>query len=81
MIMNETLIRQLVEQNERIANLYNIGPVQRAEVEQFVEAIVKEAIEKIESNYVAMVGTYPGAHNSAIRKCVVTVKEHFGVEE
>lgn len=39
--MNER-IKELAEQHERIWNLYTIGPVQRAEVEGFVEAIVRE---------------------------------------
>jgi hypothetical protein len=45
MILNEHLVRELAMQNERIANLYTIGPVQRAEVEQFVEAIVQRCIQ------------------------------------
>ena len=42
--MNER-VRSLAMQNERIWNLYTIGPVQRAEVEQFVEAIIQECID------------------------------------
>ena len=57
---------------DEVTNIYN---------EKFAELVVKEAVEQIESNYVAMVGTYPGACNSTVRKCVVTVKEHFGVKE
>ena len=45
MIDNDDLVRELALQNERIANLYNIGPVQRAEVTQFVEAIVMRCIQ------------------------------------
>jgi hypothetical protein len=40
-------IRELAKQNERIWNLYTIGPVQRAEVEQFVEAIVEETLTQV----------------------------------
>ena len=43
-MMNEELIKSLAMQNERIFNLYTIGPVQRAEVEQFVEAIVMQCL-------------------------------------
>ena len=43
--INNALIHELAQQNERIANLYNIGPVQRAEVTQFVEAIVMRCIQ------------------------------------
>jgi len=44
--MNER-IRELAKQNERIWNLYTIGPVQRAEVEQFVEAIVESTLTQV----------------------------------
>lgn len=43
--INNALIQELAQQNERIANLYNIGPVQRAEVTQFVEAIVLRCVQ------------------------------------
>ncbi|MFY8212239.1 MAG: hypothetical protein ACOVLB_06225 [Candidatus Nanopelagicus sp.] len=45
MIHNDALVRELAMQNERIANLYTIGPVQRAEVTQFVEAVVMRCIQ------------------------------------
>lgn len=44
--MNER-IEKLAKQNERIWNLYTIGPVQRAEVEQFVEAIVEATLTQV----------------------------------
>ena len=44
--MNER-IERLARQNERIWNLYTIGPVQRAEVSQFVEAIVEETLTQV----------------------------------
>lgn len=43
--INNALIQELAQQNERIANLYNIGPVQRAEVTQFVESIVLRCVQ------------------------------------
>ena len=45
MITNDELIKQLAMQHERIANLYTIGPVQRAEVTEFVEAVVMRCIQ------------------------------------
>ena len=42
--MNEELIKSLFVQKENIHYLYSIGPVQRAEVEQFVEAIVMQCL-------------------------------------
>ena len=44
--MNER-IEKLARQNERIWNLYTIGPVQRAEVEQFIEAIVEATLTQV----------------------------------
>jgi hypothetical protein len=37
-------IKNLVEKHERILNLYSIGPVQRAEVEDFAEDIARQCI-------------------------------------
>jgi hypothetical protein len=45
--MNER-IKSIIEQNERILNLYTIGPVQRAEVEQFMQSIVQECINVVQ---------------------------------
>ena len=80
--MNER-IKLLSEQAEEYADEWFKGEPTWSEAfeSKFAELIVAECIEKIESNYVAMVGTYPGACNSTVRKCVVTVKEHFGVKE
>lgn len=79
--MNEQLVKQFVMQNERIANLYNIGPVQRAEVEQFVEAIVRECagvVKNLSPGY----DDYRNQIEDAFRiDCVEQLKQHFGVEE
>lgn len=64
--MNER-IRHLIEQHERINNLYIIGPVQKAEVEDFVEAIVRECVALAEE---AQADFYI-VHN---------IKSHFGIE-
>lgn len=34
------VIKTLINKHERIKNLYDIGPVQRAEIEQFIEDIL-----------------------------------------
>ena len=79
--MNEQLVKQLVMQNERIANLYTIGPVQRAEVEQFVEAIVRECVSVVE-NLSPGYDDYRNQIEDAFRRdCVEQMKQHFGVEE
>lgn len=68
--MNDQLVKQLAMQNERIANLYNIGPVQRAEVEQFVEAIVRECMTICED---------VTERNDPAVACYHSIKSHFGV--
>ena len=70
--MNDQLVKQLANQNERIANLYNIGPVQRAEVEQFVEAIAYECID------LALGSSHREDDMGAI--IANKIKKHFGVE-
>jgi hypothetical protein len=40
--MYNPVIKALAEKHERVWNLYTIGPVQKAEVETFVEDIVRQ---------------------------------------
>lgn len=66
-------IKELIDHHERINNLYIIGPVQRAEVEDFVEAIVNDIAEyfgregegrfEVDGNWIAK-----------------TIRQHFGIE-
>jgi hypothetical protein len=69
--MNER-IRALARQNERINNLCEIGPVQRAEVEQFVEAIILESCDVLRK---WKREPFPFDEDVAVR----LLKEHFGV--
>ena len=69
--MNER-IKELVMQNERIWNLYTIGPVQRAEVEQFVESIVQECELALRPMLRDMVSR---------GQAFDLIKKHFGVKE
>ena len=66
------LVRSLAMQNERIWNLYQIGPVQRAEVQQFVEAIVRECANWIETT---------DAGPAIGKDDANALLKHFGVEE
>jgi len=89
--MNQT-INDLVHQARMITNdevayfsrvhnrVLDLAEVTDIYNEKFALLIVQRCVTQIEKNYVAMVGTYPGANNSAVRKCVVTVNEHFGVK-
>lgn len=38
------LIPELLKNNERLLDFYNVGPVQRAAVEDFVQVILKESL-------------------------------------
>lgn len=69
--MNER-IKELVMQNERIWNLYTIGPVQRAEVEQFVESIVQECELALRPMLRDMVSR---------GQAFDLIKKHFGVKD
>lgn len=71
--MNER-IRALTRQNERINNLCEIGPVQRAEVEQFVEAIIMESCDVLRK---WKGEPFPFDEDVAVR----LLKEHFGVND
>ena len=83
--MNDQLIKQLAMQNERIGNLYSIGPVQRAEVEQFVESIVAECIGVVNKIVPPGYTDYPDYRDQIEqafrRECATDIKKHFGVKE
>ena len=48
---------------------------------KFAELIVQECVELCSKQFVGVVGTYPGAHNNAVKLCVDSIREQFGVEE
>lgn len=62
--MNDA-IKQIIARHERIQNLYQIGPVHRAGVEEFIEDIVNECINNVNSYEAATIGD--------------TLREHFGI--
>ena len=80
--MNEQ-IRELAKQARQIGEYVNYGQI-RLSPEQFeqkfAKLIVKECIKQVEKNFAGAVGTYAGAHNSAVLKCKKSIQEHFGVE-
>lgn len=45
--------------------------------EKFAELIVQECIAQVEKNFAGTVGTYAGAHNSAVLKCKKSIQDHF----
>ena len=46
--------------------------------ETFAMLIVNECLIQCEQHFAGAVGTYAGAHNSAIKKCTDSIKQHFG---
>lgn len=47
---------------------------------KFAELIVADCVELCSKHFVGAVGTYPGAHNNAVKHCVDSIRTHFGVE-
>lgn len=82
------------ENTQRLANkvaeeskLYCANPI-NPESEQFkffatvlTEYVIKECVELCYKNIAAAVGSHASAHNSAVEKCVNTIKEHFGIDK
>ena len=82
--MNEN-IRTLANRVAEESKLYCANPI-NPESEQFeffanvlTEYVVKESVEQCYKNIAAAVGSHASAHNSAVEKCVNTIKEHFGI--
>lgn len=69
--MNDN-IKELVSRHERIKNLYDIGPVQRAEIEEFVEEIVRECVH-------LCINEMPDPRDSTEIKIARKIMDHFGV--
>jgi hypothetical protein len=62
-------IELLVDQVDRIKDMYNVGPVQKAAIEDFAELIVKETLDQVNET---MELTWPAMQ--------VKIKQYFGVE-
>jgi hypothetical protein len=70
--MNER-IKELAEQVDRIKDMYNVGPVQRAAIEDFAELIVRECMS-------VCIDDIADPRDTTELKCAKKIKEHFGVE-
>ena len=81
--MNER-IKQILDQPvlERLREWSNIGPVQRATVEEFTRLIIENCIGQV-----ALIGisnTENDEHGDiswTVRAAIEMIEEHFGVEE
>jgi hypothetical protein len=75
--MNMDRIKALALTIPRIKDMYEVGPVQRAALEEFAELIVRECV--------AICQDVDGEDNidarSGRQDCAVEIREHFGVEE
>jgi hypothetical protein len=67
--MNERM-KDLVARIDRIKDMYDVGPVQRAAIEDFAELIIRECCEVAHCNFHVDGLTLGGI-----------LKEHFGVKE
>lgn len=74
-------IRQLAAGNERIKNLYEIGPVQRAEVEDFAMRVVEECLTFIEptQHHQAYANNYLAGPDGVVllQHVAQRIKNHF----
>ena len=82
--MNERIKELVVESGNgqmRDNILYpHIGLRTSQDWEKFAELIIKECLAQCEQHYVGAVGTHAGAHNSAVKRCQASIKQHFGVK-
>jgi hypothetical protein len=47
-LVKQTVLEQIAQLNPTIKNLWDIGPVQRADIEQFVTHIVAQCVQQCE---------------------------------
>lgn len=52
---------------------------QKLDEEKFANLIIKECIDTCKKNFVGTVGSYPSAHNRAIKKCIDSINNKFGM--
>lgn len=75
------VIEHLAKNNERIWNLYQIGPVQRAEIESFALDIVQECIRLVQpsQHHEAFPDDYIASFEGIdlLHAKVVDIKKHF----
>ena len=70
---------------ERLNDWVNIGPVQKAALEEFTELIVRDCVEIVETQRVPVGNSAAGETAArltmlALRDTRDEIKEHFGVE-
>lgn len=83
--MNER-IKDMLEQPvfDRLRDWYNIGPVQRATLEEFAELIIKECTKELEISKKCDIYTgelCDSEWNDCVDYQIKMLKEHFGVTE
>ena len=84
--MNERIKELLASPGlERLNDWVNIGPVQRAALEEFTELVVRNCVEIVEAQRVPVGNSAAGETAArltmlALRDTRDEIKEHFGVE-
>ena len=84
--MNERIKELLASPGlERLNDWVNIGPVQRAALEEFTELVVRNCVEIVETQRVPVGNSAAGETAArltmlALRDTRDEIKEHFGVE-
>ena len=76
MINDQERIRELLDTPsvERLKDFYEVGPVQRAAVDEFVELIIRECALLCVSR------PGPGDDIRSREHCAEQIREHFGVK-
>lgn len=73
--MNERML-ELAMSIPRIKDMYEVGPVQRASIEEFAELIVQECIKTVHNRYMGD----NNREDMEVLRCVSEMKAQFGVE-
>lgn len=78
-----TNIKSLAHKVAEESKLYCVNPI-NTDSEQFqffaevlTEYVIKECVDLCNKNIVGAVGSHASAHNSAITKCINSIKEYF----
>lgn len=80
-MMNQHIL-DIVNQNERIRNLYEIGPVQKAEIEQFAEDLLIVARNIVlnglyDEEEFNPIDEWHRGHNQALTNAAEGLKNYF----
>ena len=78
--MNERIQKLAEQATKYFPKTETSGEYWTFDKQKFAELIVADCVELCSKHFVGAVGTYPGAHNNAVKHCVDSIRSHFGVE-